>query len=400
MVWSSLPSWGAGPAAPRSKIFLQGVLSFVLVSVIAVWYYFWQKRRAIWQRVVVYALEENLRNAKKDEAHLETRFGSRHACNVVASAPNFRDFCCSDAADVLAERSRLRTSTGDRLAAGKLFRSSNLHSSDMSAEEFRRLKAKSGFVRILDLRNLNERREDGEICRAEVGEKNLVSVSLFPLTLLLSLVDVFMQVRVAFLFALRPTGRDLAVLGQEIIVRNCALLRLRGIYLLTLEYNQKLVLRVLQEVTREASPLVLQCGTGKDSTGLIVALLMVALNLAEEDIVYSYQLSASLLSTEYCSRKQALFQNRLHPDFFTSSSPHVMESVLQFLKNKYGSPTRYLDHIGFNAAWRTRLSCSKTDTPHSCYANLGRARGEDEVSPAAPHERSKYSHRSREVVML
>ncbi|CAD7949987.1 unnamed protein product [Amoebophrya sp. A25] len=366
MIWSLLPFWaGGGTTAvahkkPRKSLLV--ALTLLFAAFFSVWCYFWRKRREIWQRIVVFALREREKSREDDQLHLETRFGGRAACNVVPSVPNFRDFSCADAADPLAERTKLRTRSGQRLQSGRIFRSSNLHAASLSEADLKKLKSKTGFAKVLDLRNPNERREDGPKCRDLVGERNNLYVSITPLTLLASLVDVPTQIRLTLIGTLRPSSEDMARLAQEIIVKNCNLLGLRGLYLLTLEYNQKMVLRVMQVLTRESSAVVVQCALGKDASGLIIALLMVALDVAEEDIIYSYQMSSSLLNQEYCLRKREAINRQLDGDFFTGSSPKVIEAILLFLKDQYGSPMAYLDKIGFTSVWRARLEAKMLES--------------------------------------
>jgi hypothetical protein len=55
------------------------------------------------------------------------------------------------------------------------------------------------------------------------------------------------------------------------------------------------------------SPLLFIDPCGKDAAGLITALLHLAVGVSEPDVVYHYQMSASLLSPDYVNNKAKNF---------------------------------------------------------------------------------------------
>jgi hypothetical protein len=84
--------------------------------------YLWKKQKEFYQRIVKYAETANANFAGRDREHVELRFGTRWACNVLKTVPNFRDLSCSDPVDCLSDRVSLRTMMGERVRAGEIWR--------------------------------------------------------------------------------------------------------------------------------------------------------------------------------------------------------------------------------------------------------------------------------------
>ncbi|CAM9735002.1 unnamed protein product [Ascophyllum nodosum] len=127
---------------------------------------------------------------------------------------------------------------------------------------------------------------------------------------------------------------------------------------LLLQYSGKGISHVLRLLaTRERHPIALYCTAGKDRTGLIIALVLATLGVPDEAIVDDYARSESAYKElgDQDAMVGALAQEDLDPDIFLGAPRYVMEHILRFIRERYGSVEGYLDSIGFDAGWRQRL---------------------------------------------
>jgi len=97
---------------------------------------------------------------------------------------------------------------------------------------------------------------------------------------------------------------------------------------------------------------IFHCFVGKDRTGLLAALLLLALGVDERDVIADYQVSATFL--------QAFsFQNLLNrpgmPDFVGKSAAENMAETIDYLNNKYGGAAAYLKQYGLKDETYERL---------------------------------------------
>ena len=114
------------------------------------------------------------------------------------------------------------------------------------------------------------------------------------------------------------------------------------------------VLKILADPVHH--PVAVYCTAGKDRTGIIVALTLVALGVGEEAILDDYILSNDAYEAldDRKAMVMALEQYKLDEEFL-SAPRYVMEQTLAFIGNKYGSIEQYLDGIGFGPEWRKKL---------------------------------------------
>jgi protein-tyrosine phosphatase len=103
-------------------------------------------------------------------------------------------------------------------------------------------------------------------------------------------------------------------------------------------------------------PAVFHCSAGKDRTGLMTALILLALGVPAETIIYDYTLTD--LAIEYlisATRDTAGWQKILMPNnerlhSLLSAPPSLIEATLQHIAEKYGTVEEYL----CNEGWLTR----------------------------------------------
>ena len=117
----------------------------------------------------------------------------------------------------------------------------------------------------------------------------------------------------------------------------------------------KHVLDLIADPTRH--PIAVYCTAGKDRTGVLVAILLTAIGVDEEDIVKDYELSKNVYKDMNDNKAMvgALQQRDLDPEVFLDAPAEVMRDTLKGIREIYGSVPEYLDWIGFDEEDRKRL---------------------------------------------
>lgn len=115
-------------------------------------------------------------------------------------------------------------------------------------------------------------------------------------------------------------------------------------------------LAVIIAAIAEAEPgIVLHCVAGRDRTGFVVAVLLSALGVCDEDVIADYAASDAELAEEY---ERFILE---HPDHEADIREavvhrvHSMESVLATLRADYGDAASYLRTAGVPATQLERL---------------------------------------------
>ncbi|RMD83103.1 MAG: tyrosine-protein phosphatase [Candidatus Dadabacteria bacterium] len=218
-----------------------------------------------------------------------------------------------------------RAAGGKRVATGRVFRADALHR--LSERDERRLET-LGICRVFDLRSAVE------LARHGVGEferrHGYVHAPLVEVTL-----DPF----------------DPAIDWERI--------NLPDRYLEMLESGGGVIRRILETLAGETNGAVLfHCTGGKDRTGVVAAVLLRALGVADEDIVADYALSERCLAgvvERYRAELERMGLKREAIEYLTSSAPERMRYTLQQWDRRWGSTEGYLDAIGFGQAQRQAL---------------------------------------------
>jgi protein-tyrosine phosphatase len=102
----------------------------------------------------------------------------------------------------------------------------------------------------------------------------------------------------------------------------------------------------LAAIASAAPAIVVHCQAGRDRTGIVVALLLAALGVADDDIVADHCASDAELVDEY-----ARFRAE-HPEIAADMAERqerrawVMGELLSTLRAEHGGGTAYLEHIG------------------------------------------------------
>ena len=134
---------------------------------------------------------------------------------------------------------------------------------------------------------------------------------------------------------------------------------LQGLYLTFLEEASAQLSTALKLIAEAKDGVVVNCVLGKDRTGTISALVLLALEVPTERVCYDYSLTGRYLTQEYIS--QMLKQVNLDTDEMASASKGTMAQTITYLVIKYGSVEKYFDTIGFDAEWRAKLRANFTE---------------------------------------
>ncbi len=223
---------------------------------------------------------------------------------ALAGASNFRDL------------GGLPAQGGRRVVRGQVYRSDALQR--LTADDLAVLERELGIGHVIDLRSERELERDGRgrLARAAYEHAPLVDVALDPF--------------------------DPAIDWQAI--------DLRARYLEMLRTGGDVIRRIFEHLAAaHCPPTVLHCSGGKDRTGVIAALLLRALGVADAWIVADYALSEECLRERIAAMRPHLIDAGVPPvavDYLTRCDPMRMQYTLDELDRRWGSTEGYLAEIG------------------------------------------------------
>jgi protein-tyrosine phosphatase len=124
------------------------------------------------------------------------------------------------------------------------------------------------------------------------------------------------------------------------------------------DYGQRITeaLEIIAEP--ENHPLVFHCAVGKDRTGMLAAILLNLLGVAEDDIIQDYTLSEPYMDELLARLKNNPQKNDPPldiPEYFWKASPESMALFLTTLRQEYGSVEGYLKAMGMEPSLVKRL---------------------------------------------
>ena len=115
----------------------------------------------------------------------------------------------------------------------------------------------------------------------------------------------------------------------------------------------------IRAIGSAGGPVVVHCTAGKDRTGLVVALLLTALGVPEDDIVADYAATEGFLAGEWQARMLRRLDRarrlgievtpELLATVFSSPAP-VLRETLRWLESTHGGVLPYLESAGIDAA--------------------------------------------------
>lgn len=125
-----------------------------------------------------------------------------------------------------------------------------------------------------------------------------------------------------------------------------------GVYFDVAIFDFKTICRALKVITVSISPILLHGNLGKDRVSVVVAIVLSILGVGEEFIIRDYCASESgLLSI----REAIEADTESFPAHVKDSNPENIRFFLSKMKEEFGSINAYLDLIGFDSHWRSRL---------------------------------------------
>ncbi len=134
---------------------------------------------------------------------------------------------------------------------------------------------------------------------------------------------------------------------------------LRNRYFDMLREGAEVIRTVLTELAAaNPRPTVYHCSGGKDRTGVLTAVLLRALGVADDDIIADYALSERYLRRMAEGYDELLAERGLDREmilYLTTSPPERMRTTLDRLDEAWGGTEGYLDSVGLGADVVARL---------------------------------------------
>lgn len=223
-----------------------------------------------------------------------------------------------------------RTHKGKTVAWRRIFRSGNLNR--VTEDDFKRLKEEIGLTTVIDLRSIEEIERQGTGLPADSDIK-YYNVSFIT--------DDDRQE------AERKRYDSFTNMGQFYV----DFTRDKG-------FGGSIVqaLEIIAEPRNH--PLAFNCAVGKDRTGILAAMLLSTLGVAEKDIIEDYTLSDQYMDAlrEQLKKADDIPDDvKILPDFFWRAAPESMTLLLAKLREEYGSISGYLKLMGAEDSLTERL---------------------------------------------
>lgn len=223
-----------------------------------------------------------------------------------------------------------RTRDGRTVVWRRLFRSAELR--HLSANDLDKLRGDIGLKSILDLRNSYEVKHQG------LGRLGAAGFKYYNVPFISG--DGGQEKKV-------PSYEGFHSMGEFYV------------HLIWQNGFNRQVIAALEIVAESGNhPLVFHCAAGKDRTGILAAVILGALDVADEDIQQDYCLSAFHMEMVRNRLKNApkLSGDIIElPDFAWEATPESMELFLATLRREYGTMKDYLSTHGAAPSLLKRL---------------------------------------------
>jgi protein-tyrosine phosphatase len=143
---------------------------------------------------------------------------------------------------------------------------------------------------------------------------------------------------------------------------------LAGVYDVMVDAHGDRLAEAVRQVARAGGETVLvHCTAGKDRTGLVVALVLLALGVHRDAVVDDYARTETYLAGEWADGMLAKMHAAGHPvspdvvELVTASPATLMNRMIDRWEAEWGSATGFLDAHGFTAADHDALQASLLD---------------------------------------
>lgn len=122
------------------------------------------------------------------------------------------------------------------------------------------------------------------------------------------------------------------------------------LYRLILDYRQTQIKGIFDVILSPgALPMLIHCTAGKDRTGLIIALVLGALDVPYDTIINDYMLSERRVAPLLSQLREQAIQNGLDVEWYErllACKPEYMRDMLNHLDTTYGGVVPYLNLVG------------------------------------------------------
>jgi len=210
-----------------------------------------------------------------------------------------------------------RTRAGRMVAWRRLFRSGELH--HMTKHDITRLREELGLRSVIDLRN------DEQLELHGVGPLDEVGIKYFNIPFILDI----------------DKDKEREVLRESSNAGEVSLY-----YIKHKDYGKRIIeaLEIIAEPDNH--PLVFHCNAGKDRSGILAAIVLGILDVADEDIIRDYTLTTPYMK-DYIERwdndPEAAEVHRSLPGYLFKALPASMALILSSLRQEYGSIREYME---------------------------------------------------------
>ncbi|XP_074642638.1 uncharacterized protein LOC141899917 [Tubulanus polymorphus] len=125
-------------------------------------------------------------------------------------------------------------------------------------------------------------------------------------------------------------------------------LGLVGQYKDIVTHSQASIAAALKLLTNPSNlPAMINCSHGKDRTGIISALILSVMGKTKEYIIWDYAVTQEGLKDVMPRVRSEINERYGLGDDFAYAKAEIMEELLEFIDEKYGSVPQYLNNIGF-----------------------------------------------------
>jgi len=136
--------------------------------------------------------------------------------------------------------------------------------------------------------------------------------------------------------------------GAYFLLKHLNTMGLFEMYRLTVEHTKREILTIFRFFKNPDNyPIHIFCSLGKDRTGVITALLLSCLGVKKELIIEDFHETEIHLQPNIPKIKRYFNRIGLTKEEFVMAPKHVMKQLLDYLDDKYGSVSKYLEDIGF-----------------------------------------------------
>lgn len=225
-----------------------------------------------------------------------------------------------------------RTHDGRQVAWRRIFRSGDPQK--MTVTDVKRIKEKLGIATVINLRTLTEFEQRWEI-------------------------DILKEIGVRYYNI--PFLPDNALFFKEEQELYSRASNMGEVYLHRLwhkSYGKRVVesLEIIAE--SDNHPLMFHCGVGKDRTGILAAILLAAIGVADEDIIEDYTLTAQFMidiRNRVMNDPKTPEDIKNLPDFAWEAAPESMVVFLAGIRQEYGSVLEYVEKQGVDSSLCSHL---------------------------------------------